>query len=133
MGINQALLLQYEKKKLQELHPPAILQFIMSNRSNSTVWKLDYQARVWIMIRVPELFKPDANFNKTQVSERWEALWGPGTSSMGKLDVMNCIFLRFIDLSPLWIFREILTPKFFEFYKIASSDLEAMMCLLTVL
>lgn len=103
------LLEQYEKTLLTKVRPE-VMDFF--NREGS--WKLDQQVRIWIILRVPELFDPAADYPKSKVEDIMRKLWGP--TDLEEATVHNSIFMRFCDFSPMWIHREITTGEVYYGY-----------------
>lgn len=110
MGLKHSTLVQHEKVQLRKMHP-SLSTFLKRDSGNV---KLDTEVRRWIVIRVPQLFTVKETRSKTQVSEVLDDLWRP--YNLTEIDVFNCIFMRFADLSPLWVFRDIRRLEFFNCY-----------------
>lgn len=106
------LLEQYERNLLTKVRPEVMGFF---KREGS--WKLDEQVRIWIILRVPELFDPAANYSRSEVEEILRKLWGP--PNLEEATVHNCLFMRFIDFSPIWIYRAITTGEVYYGYLLA--------------
>lgn len=115
MGINHVLLEQYERLCLTKVRPE-VMEFFKREGS----WKLDEQVRIWIILRIPELFDPAASYQRKEVEEILEKLWGPPNQEDST--VHNNIFMRFVDFSPIWIHRDITTGKVYRTYLLVSSQ-----------
>jgi hypothetical protein len=82
-------------------------------RDSSSV-KLDAEVRRWIIIRCPQIFSTTESFSKIEVTELLDMLWRPMV--LKEINVSNCLFMRFVDLSPIWPFRGIDSSEFFLSY-----------------
>jgi hypothetical protein len=108
MGIDHNLLVKYEQMLLDRLNPK-YAEFV--ERSNC---KLDRDVRRWIIIRCHDSLV-DRNSVKRIINAGWESAFHP--EDWEEINVFNCIFLRFIDLSPIWLFRDIQTNSYYRAYE----------------
>jgi hypothetical protein len=120
MGIDHSLLVQYEEIQLRKMHH-LYRDFL---KRDSSIVKLDAEVRRWIVIRSPTLFSTAEKHSKSEVGGSLGELFGP--PNLEDISVFNCIFMRFVDLSPIWVFRDIKTKPFFHSYLAVSLSFSVM-------
>ena len=115
MGITQSILEQHERMLFCKQFP----HFADYVIRDSSYQKIDSEIRIWIILCVPEVFEMSTEYNRKAVAKILDRLKGP--MDMHHANTANCIFMRFVDISPIWIFWDICNPAVFDhFYGVSS-------------
>ena len=78
---------------------------------------LDPEVRRWLLIHNLELFSDGsgAKFNQTAVKKAFGAMLTP--TNYAKASIMNNLFLRFPDMAPNFVFRDLKTEAGYAMYE----------------
>jgi hypothetical protein len=121
MGIQPGILDEYEEGLLQRL-PEKLQKYVTTTSAHGS--KLDREVRRWFAITMTSILLDW----KSKISRpKMESLYAPFFLPPDYSDatVHNCFFLRFIDLAPQFLFRDIKTLAVFKIYESVSIALRA--------
>jgi hypothetical protein len=112
--VNPILLEELEEGELQQL-PPAVQTFINRKSEGGQGHRLDREVRRWLAIRMPDIFQDvDKKIIPKAVGKRFKEFLA--VSDYTEANVNNNFWLRFIDYSPHFLFRDIRTQLGFTYY-----------------
>jgi hypothetical protein len=113
MGIQPGLLDEYEEGLLQRL-PDKLQRYVATTSAHGS--KLDREVHRWFAITMSSILLDW----KSKISRpRMEALYVPYFIPPDYMEatVHNCFFLRFIDMAPQFLFRNIQTLAGYKLYE----------------
>jgi hypothetical protein len=97
-------LIKYEEEEKKKISP-----IILEEIGKSSDMKLDIDIRLWLYINTKHIWKPGVRPNRSITTAAVLPLFAP--SNLSETTPYNYIFLRFPDLSPTFLFRDIRTEN----------------------
>lgn len=106
---------EFEDEQLKALVDKSVIDKMDTGKQQM----LDLSTRKWIAINVPDLFDPYVDVENKMSEARLHKLFYP--EDISKASVHNNIYLRFPELSPTFMLRDIETAKALSFLVKVSS------------